>query len=124
MTLRVADDPVVLGDPGRLHRAVANLVENALRHTNGPVTIEAAGPDGEVRVEVIDQGPGIAPEHLPHLFDPFFRADESRNRDSGGAGLGLAIVSAIATSHGGSVEVTSEPRTGSRFVLRLPRLEG
>lgn len=124
LTVRVSDDPVVSGDPDRLHRAVANLVANALQHTSGAVEVEAGVVDAEVRVAVVDHGPGIAPEHLPHLFDPFFRADPSRSRDSGGAGLGLAIVSAIASSHGGRVEVDSRPGTGSRFVLHLPRLGG
>jgi two-component system OmpR family sensor kinase len=124
VTVRVADDPVVSGDPDRLHRAVANLVENALRHTSGPVEVEATASGADVVVAVIDHGVGIAPEHLPHLFDPFFRADPSRSRDSGGAGLGLAIVSAIAAAHDGRIEVDSRPGEGSRFELRLPRLGG
>jgi two-component system OmpR family sensor kinase len=74
-----------------------------------------------VRLAVIDHGVGIAPEHLPKLFDRFYRVDTARNRAAGGAGLGLAIVKAIAEAHGGKAEVLSELGQGSAFTLRLPR---
>ncbi|WP_310738038.1 ATP-binding protein [Microbispora sp. H10949] len=72
-------------------------------------------------IEVADTGPGIAPEHLPYVFDRFWRAEKSRNRQTGGSGLGLAIVRQLAKAHGGSAAVRSEPDRGAAFVLRLPR---
>jgi two-component system sensor histidine kinase BaeS len=73
-----------------------------------------------VRVEVADDGPGIAPRHLPHLFDRFYRADEARVRVGGGAGLGLAIAKGFVTAHDGTIEVESELGQGTTFVVRLP----
>ncbi len=103
-------------------RAVGNLVANALAHTpaDGTVTL-AARCDGEaVCVEVADDGRGIAAEHLPHLFDRFYRVDPSRSSAAGHVGLGLAIVKSIAELHRGSVAVASEVGRGTRVTLRLP----
>lgn len=103
-------------------RAAGNLIENALAHSSsgGTVTLRAEREDGRVRVEVADTGCGIAPEHLPHVFDRLYRADRSRAAETGGAGLGLAIVKSIAELHGGSASVSSEPGKGTRVVLLLP----
>lgn len=109
------DGLTVTSDPRRLERIVANLVDNALEHGGSSVIVHIAG-DG---VEVADDGPGIAPEHLPHLFERFYKADESRS--GGGTGLGLAIAQENARLLGGALEVESEPGAGSRFTLRLPR---
>ena len=76
--------------------------------------------DGEIEITVIDEGPGIAAEHLPRLFERFYRADKARSRELGGTGLGLAIVKHIALVHGGRAEVESEPGRGSTFRLVLP----
>jgi two-component system heavy metal sensor histidine kinase CusS len=102
-----------------LQRAVGNLVENALVHTpaGGRITL-SAGLDGDLCVAVSDTGVGIAPEHLPHLFGRFYRAD--RSRSGSGVGLGLAIVKSIAELHGGAVEVASRVGQGTRVSLRLP----
>lgn len=122
-----AIDPVVF-DAQHVGRALANLVQNALEHTpsGGSVLVRARPRPGEpggdaVEVEVADTGPGIDPEHVPHVFDRFFRADRARPQESGGAGLGLAIVKGIVTAHGGRVGVESQPGLGTRFRVWLPR---
>ncbi len=115
---------LVTGDRDRITQAVVGLASNAVRHTpvGTPVTVRAvAEPPARVRVEVSDAGPGIPVEHLPHLFDRFYRVDPGRTSASGGAGLGLAVVDAIARAHGGSVAVTSRAGRGTTFVLTLPR---
>ncbi|WP_222593921.1 sensor histidine kinase, partial [Bacillus tropicus] len=76
--------------------------------------------DGGIMLMIADNGTGIAPEHVPHLFDRFYRAETSRSRQSGGAGLGLAITKTIIDSHNGTIEVKSEQGKGSVFIIRLP----
>lgn len=110
------------GDADLIFQALFNLIDNALRHTptGGVVALRWEGDSGGVRIDVLDTGEGIAPEHLPHLFERFYRADGHRSRARGGAGLGLAIVRWIVEAHGGGITVTSEPNRGSRFSLTLP----
>ena len=115
--------PLVAVDAGRISQVLHNLVANALRHTpsGGVVTVSATVDDGHLLLTVNDTGEGIAPEHLPYIFDRFYRVDRSRARDTGGAGLGLAIVRAIVLAHGGQVRVESEGvGRGSSFVIQLP----
>jgi heavy metal sensor kinase len=109
-------------DPGRLAQIVVNLLSNAVKYTRpgDHVKVATASLNGHVLVSVADTGPGIAAEHLPHLFERFFRADASRNRSTGGAGLGLAICKTLAEAHNGAIEVTSAVGQGSVFTLRLP----
>lgn len=116
--------PLVEADPERLRQALGNLVSNALRHTpkGGDVTLRVRVEDEAVVVEVQDTGEGIDPEHLPRVFDRFWRADASRSRGTGGSGLGLAICNRLVDSHGGSVTATSTPGNGSTFTVTLPRL--
>ncbi len=119
--------PVVLVDRRRLERIVVNLVENALRHATPPVTIETRiddGPSGErvVRVAVTDTGAGVPPEHLPYVFDRFYKADPSR-ASSRGSGLGLAIARENARLLGGEVTAANVPGGGARFVISLPAVE-
>jgi len=112
----------VAGDSDRLRRILEHLVDNALKYTpdGGRVTVRVA-PEGKgVVVSVEDTGPGIAPEHLPRLFERFYRVDTARSRELGGTGLGLSIVKHLAESMGASVQVTSEPGRGSRFETHLP----
>lgn len=117
-------------DPARLRQALGNLLTNATTHTPAGGTVivrirsaELPGHqtgDGEVTIRVIDSGPGIAAEHLPHLFDRFYRADPSRSRTTGGSGLGLAITKHLVEAHDGRIEVDSELGAGSTFTVRLP----
>jgi signal transduction histidine kinase len=122
--LAVAAVPSIRGDAGRLEQACRNLIANARRHTpaTGQVVVAVAcGPGDTVMLEVRDTGDGIDGAHLPFVFDRFYRADESRSRATGGAGLGLAIVRQIALAHGGSVTAESAGLgKGSRFVVTLP----
>jgi signal transduction histidine kinase len=114
--------PPLLADPQRLGQVLGNLVANALRHTppGGQVTLGAAKASAnQVHLWVKDTGEGIWPEDLPHIFDRFYRADKSRARTTGGAGLGLAIARQLVQAHGGQIEVESQPGQGARFTLKL-----
>jgi two-component system OmpR family sensor kinase len=118
------DLPTVMLDPQRFTQILDNLIGNGLRHTpkGGTLTIEASMVNDQLQVVVKDSGEGIAGEHLPHVFDRFYRTNRGRSRATGGAGLGLAIVRAITEMHGGSVKVESEgiPGKGSTFTVSLP----
>jgi signal transduction histidine kinase len=119
----VSPGTVVLGDPLSLRRALTNLVENGIRYNRqgGHVVIEDAGVSPEwVQVAVRDSGIGIPTEEQARVFDRFYRVDHSRSRAEGGSGLGLSIVTKIATEHGGRIDLQSQPGVGSRFVLTLP----
>ncbi len=123
--LRVAasDAPVpATADGGRLGQVLRNLVENALTHTpaGGTITVSTLVEDGWATMTVEDSGPGIPDEHLAHIFDRFYRADPSRARTTGGAGLGLAIVRQIVEAHGGWVRAENRDGDGARFVVALP----
>ncbi|MGI5208119.1 ATP-binding protein [Spirillospora sp. CA-108201] len=122
LTAEVTGRPHLDADPVRLRQAVGNLLANAVRYTpaGGRVGLRAHADGDDVLIEVADTGPGIPPEHLPHVFDRFWRAEKSRSRQTGGSGLGLAIVRQLAEAHGGSAAVRSEPGQGATFVLRLP----
>jgi len=114
--------PYVEMDGKRIEQVVANLLINALNHTpsGGTVTVSvSSGRDG-VLVSVTDTGEGISPEHLPHIFERFYRADNARSRKSGGAGLGLAIAKQMVELHGGRIWVDSEVGKGSKFSFTLP----
>jgi two-component system, OmpR family, sensor kinase len=122
VVLQLSGPLMVLGDEPRLRQVVGNLLQNALRHTptGSKVTVIAGRRGTDVVLSVADEGPGIAPEHLPHLFERFYRADPSRTRMSGGAGLGLAIVASIVDSLGGTATVASEVGHGATFTISLP----
>jgi signal transduction histidine kinase len=113
---------IVTGDPMRLEQALQNLAANALRHTpkGGCVALHAAFEDGTIVVSVSDTGSGIAPEHLPHVFDRFYKADPSRAGRTTGSGLGLSIVKAIVERHGGTVTASSREGGGTTFTLKFP----
>ena len=113
---------IVTGDPMRLEQALQNLAANALRHTpkGGRVALAAAFEEGAIVVTVSDTGSGIAAEHLPHVFDRFYKVDPSRTGEAAGSGLGLSIVKAIVERHGGTVTATSRPGGGTTFTLTFP----
>ena len=112
----------VRGDSDHLIRLVLNLLDNAIKYTprDGRVTITATHLGGEVLLVVSDTGPGIPPEHLPHLFERFYRVEAARSRNTGGSGLGLAIAQEIVRLHGGRLEVDSVVNRGSTFTVCLP----
>jgi two-component system sensor histidine kinase BaeS len=112
----------VNGDAARLGQIVANLLSNALRYTpsNGSVSVVVRSKGESALLEVADTGIGIAQEDLSHVFTRFWRGEKSRSRDTGGAGIGLAIVRELVRAHGGTVEVESAVNQGSRFIVGLP----
>lgn len=112
---------VVLGDPKRVRQVLGNLLSNAIKYTDtGGVRLWTAREDGYVRVTVEDTGIGVAPEDLPHLFKPFYRAASGRTRQRDGTGLGLAVSRRLVLAMGGSIDAASEPGRGSRFTFTLP----
>jgi len=120
------DLPGPEADPDAVERVLFNLLDNALRHTprEGTITLRADQQEHEIRVSVRDTGEGIPEEKIPHLWERFYKADESRRRDSSGTGLGLAIVKRLIDAHGGEVSVDSKLGGGSTFSFTLPRAAG
>src|SRR5262249_59647141 len=109
-------------DRDLLDRMVSNLVDNAVRHSppGGRVVISWRRQNGWLTLEVSDAGPGIAETDLPHLFEPLYRGDASRNSDTGGVGLGLAIARQLVEAHGGSIRAESPVAGGAVFRATLP----
>ena len=116
------DLPPVDADRERVHQVLFNLVDNAVRFTpaGGAVTVSAHAFNGSVEIRVADTGVGIPPEHLPRLFERFYRADPSRSREDGGTGIGLAIARSVVEAHGGHIKAESELGAGSVFTFDLP----
>jgi signal transduction histidine kinase len=110
--------PPVLADRSRVGQAIDNLLDNALRHAATEVQLTARVNGSTVELHVLDDGPGFAPEFLPHAWERFSRADSARTED--GAGLGLSIVSAIAAGHGGRVGAANRPQRGADVWISLP----
>lgn len=116
-----SETPPVLADPERVEQILVNLIGNALRYTRaGSVTVQVRQQADRVWIAVIDTGQGISREDLPHVFERFWRADRSRNRNSGGTGIGLAICRRLVELQGGKIEATSELGEGSIFRFSLP----
>ncbi|MBI3362476.1 MAG: ATP-binding protein, partial [Chloroflexi bacterium] len=114
--------PPVNADPERIGQVLRNLLTNAVAHTpsGGRIIVSARTDGGSIEVRVKDTGEGIAQEHLPLLFERFYRADPSRARATGGSGLGLAIVKQLVEAHGGQVWAESAPGDGATFIFTLP----
>jgi two-component system phosphate regulon sensor histidine kinase PhoR len=115
--------PAIVTDADRLRRILENLVENAVKYTPAGGQIEvtsAPGPNGSAVLEVCDDGPGIAAEHLPRIFERFYRVDKARSRELGGTGLGLAIVKHLAEGMGATISVESALGKGARFTVTVP----
>jgi signal transduction histidine kinase len=113
---------IVRADPDRLEQVVQNLAANALRHstTGGRIDLVASAGEGAILIDVRDTGSGIAPEHLPFIFDRFYKTEAARSDEAAGSGLGLSIVKAIVELHGGTVTATSTPGVETVFRVRLP----
>jgi len=122
ITLQASAPIVVNGDDTRLRQVMGNLMRNALVHTptGTPIEVAVTTEDSVARVSVADHGPGLPSEDAHRIFEPFYRADPSRSRDSGGAGLGLSIVSAVVAAHGGRVKVRETSGGGATFEVELP----
>ena len=121
VTVDVRDRPIVSGNALHLRRLVLNLTQNAIRYSRpvSSVCVSIRTLDGRAILSVQDHGCGIGPDDLPHIFEPFYRADPARARDTGGTGLGLTIADQIARAHGGAIAVTSVLGEGSTFTLSL-----
>jgi signal transduction histidine kinase len=116
------DVPRLWADSERIHQVLFNLLDNAVRFTppGGEVVVSAVHSAGRCEVRVIDTGPGIPPEHLPFLFERFYRVDQARTRGDGGTGIGLAIARSVVEAHGGRIWAESEVGRGSVFTFDLP----
>jgi signal transduction histidine kinase len=121
----VPDTPVhTLGNASALRRLLLIVIDNAVKYTQeGEITVRLFTSNGHVQVEVSDTGVGISKADLSRVFERFYRADKSRNRESGGAGLGLSIAKWIADVHRGAIEARSESEGGSTFVITLPGVQ-
>jgi signal transduction histidine kinase len=113
-------------DPGRMTQVLTNILDNALRHTaeGGKIILSARDANDQVELAVQDSGPGLKPEDLERIFDRFYRADASRQRDGalpGGSGLGLAIARSIVQAHGGQISAESEEGKGLKIIIALPK---
>lgn len=124
VTLKAVRPVEVMGDPTRLRQVLDNLLSNVRAHTPAGTATEVrvVEQENEALITVADDGPGLSRDQMEHVFERFYRSDPSRTRQSGGAGLGLAIVQAIVKAHGGQVTVASEPGQGTRFTVSLPVL--
>ena len=124
LTIEISQTPdaMVFADRDAIHQVFANLIDNALKYASGTKKIEIGATDrfGSLEFYVRDFGQGIPSEHLPRLFERFYRVDKARSREAGGTGLGLAIVKHIVLNHGGQAGVTSELGHGSVFWFRIP----
>jgi signal transduction histidine kinase len=116
------DLPLISAEMAKLQRVLFNLVQNAIRHTPaaGQILLAIRRTSAGVQVDISDTGEGISPEDLPHVFDQFYRGEKSRSRETGGAGLGLAIAKRIIEAHQGQIWVESQPGAGARFSFVLP----
>ena len=125
ITLKIEGSPsIVFGDRAMLRRVFSNLISNAIRHTHpgNSVIVRVWENDEKVKISVKNPGTQISSEHLPHVFDRFYRVDPSRQRQSEGAGLGLAIVKSIVEVHKGNITVTSEKGVTS-FIMAFPKVK-
>jgi two-component system, OmpR family, sensor kinase len=122
MTVVAPAPVVVIGDEQRLRQLVANLVRNAIEHTPDatPIAVSVGASGDRARLVVHDEGPGVDQEHRERIFERFYRADPSRARESGGAGLGLSIVASIAAAHDGRAYLEADERRGATFVVEIP----
>ncbi len=121
-TVNAQESLIVNGDKVKLRQLFINILENAIRYTpnDGNISVSAVKKDENALVAISDTGVGIPPEHLPHIFERFYRVDKARSRAEGGVGLGLAIAKYIAESHGGKIELESQVGKGTTFNITIP----
>lgn len=114
-------DLSVMGNPAYLYRAFLNLIDNACKYAgpNGTIWIDAEKSEKGILITLRDDGAGIPPEHLPYIFDAFYRVDKSRSREMGGSGLGLSIVKAMIEACNGTISVRSDGRNGTCFFIKI-----
>lgn len=119
-----SDLPEVKADKHRLDQIIVNLLTNAIQYTpdGGKVEVTAKAINGFIQLEISDTGIGISPKDIPHIFERFYRGDKSRSRETGGTGIGLAIVKEIVQSHGGEISVKSEEGRGTTFTFTIPKM--
>jgi two-component system heavy metal sensor histidine kinase CusS len=122
LLIAVNGRPSIAGDESRLRQVFYNLLDNAIKYTpeGGAIGVRAQWTDLNAVVTVRDTGIGIPPEHLPHVFDRFYRVDKARSREQGGAGLGLSIAQGIVAAHGGKIELVSAPGQGTTCTVTFP----
>lgn len=122
MVVEAAAAVVVRGDPVRLRQVVMNLIDNAIKYTDegGAVRVAVCRREKRAVVTVADTGVGISPEHLPHVFDRFYRVDRARSREMGGTGLGLSIARSVVAAHDGTIDLDSTPAAGTTVTVTLP----
>jgi signal transduction histidine kinase len=122
IALAVCDEVTVNGDRHRLRQLLLNLADNAVKHNEraGRVTVTLRRAGEEARLEISNTGPGITPDQLPFVFDPFFRATEAQRAKQDGCGLGLSIAQWIASAHGGAIHITSRPQQLTTVTVKLP----
>ena len=123
LVCQTRDGVEVEGDRARLKQVIVNLLDNAIKYSpeHGNIALAVHGRNGSAYLEVTDTGPGVPEAALPHLFERFYRADETRSGEIGGAGLGLSIVQSICAAHGGSVTVKNNLPTGCKVTVELPK---
>ncbi|MBS0615299.1 MAG: PAS domain-containing protein [Verrucomicrobia bacterium] len=121
--IQAPDELLIQADPDLLELALMNLMENAVKYSPKPakITLTARSTNGDAQIDIADQGMGIPPDDLPHIFERFFTVDKARSRSMGGAGLGLSLVKTIIEKHGGTITATSTLGKGTTFTIRLPR---
>jgi len=121
LNMDVNPESIIVGDPFLIEQMLLNLLDNAVKYTErGEVTLRIDRERGRVKIQVSDTGVGIPSEHLPRIFERFYRVDKARSRELGGTGLGLSIVKHIVRLHGGEIRVTSCPGSGTTFTVYLP----
>jgi heavy metal sensor kinase len=120
--IKITDDIIIIGDKVRIYQLFLNLADNSFKYTpdNGEIEIDLINEDNQAVFSIADNGIGIPKEHLPHVFERFYRVDKSRSRHSGGNGLGLAVCKTIVEAHKGTITITSNPFQGTKVVVKLP----
>ncbi len=126
ISLSIGDSCDIYADKSKLNQVIYNLMENAVKYTQagGQIKVSLQRQGREARLTVVDNGPGIPKENLPHIFDRFYRVDKARSREKGGTGLGLSIVHQLVLLHGGEIRVESEEGKGAAFIVELPLHQG